>query len=341
MGTQLGPILEAKEIKIQDLTGKKVVVDSFNILYQFLSTIRQQDGSLLTDSHGNITSHLSGLFFRTTNLMKNGIRLAFVFDGIAPDLKKKERERRKEAKETAKIKYDQAAADGDIELMKKYASRTSTLTSLQIQEAKELISALGLPIIQAPSEGEAQAAHMVRKQEFYGLVSQDTDGLLFGAPKLIKNLSITGRKKRTGKSSFQVVEPEVIDLVDNLNHLSIDREQLIVVGMLCGTDFNIGGIKGIGPKKAHDLVKKYGKDFDRLFLEAKWDETFTYTWKEVFDTIYKMPVVDDYNLNWGDIDNNKIYELLVEKHDFSKERVEKVLEELNIKTAQKGLGDFF
>jgi flap endonuclease-1 len=339
MGTQLSPIILSREIKIEELSNKKFAVDSFNMLYQFLTTIRQQDGALLTDSKGRVTSHLSGLFFRVTHLMRNNIKLAFVFDGTPPELKKEERERRAEIKHESQRKYEEAVTSGDLELMKKYAGRTVSLTKEMIEESKELISLLGMPVLQAPSEGEAQAAHMVKKGEFFALLSQDTDGLLFGASKLIKNLSVSRKRKKPGTNTYETTSPEIIDLAENLNHIGIDREQLIVIGMLCGTDFNIGGVKGIGPKKAIVLVKKHGKNFANLFKEAGWE--FKETWQAVFDTIKNIPVTDNYELKWSSINEKKIYELLVDKHEFSRERVEKAIESLVKTQAQKGLTDFF
>lgn len=341
MGTQLSSILITKKSSIEELSGKKLVVDSYNMIYQFLSSIRQQDGSSLMDSQGNITSHLSGLFFRTTKLMKNNIKLAFVFDGEAPQLKKEEHERRAELKKEAQRKYELAVEKKDLELMKKYASRTSVLTKEMTEESKDLINAIGLPIIQAPSEGEAQAAHMAQKKEFFGLVSQDTDGLLFGSPRIIKNLSISGKRKIAGTTSYETIDPEIIDLDENLNNLGINNDQLIVIAMLCGTDFNIGGIKGIGPKKALDLVKKHRTKFDNLFKEEKWNQFFDYSWQKVFNTIKDMPFTDDYSLHWRQKDTRKIYEILVEKHDFSKNRIENALTEITKKQGQKGLGEFF
>jgi flap endonuclease-1 len=337
MGTNLGLIIVSKEISIKDLAGRKLAADSFNMLYQFITTIRQPDGTLLMDSKGRVTSHLSGLFFRITNLLKNDIKLAFVFDGAPPELKKAERERRAELKKEALRKYDVAVSEGDIELMRKYAGRTAVLTKEMVEEAKELIQALGQPVIQAPSEGEAQASHMVKKGEFFALLSQDTDGLLFGSPKVIKNLTVSRKRKKTGTSAYEQVSPELVELSSNLNNLGIDQEQLIVLGILNGTDFNVGGVKGIGPKKALALIKKHGKDFDTLFKEAGAE----FDWKEVYATIKDMPVTDSYELKWNNIDEKKIYEILVDKYEFSRERIEKTLEGFVKKQAQKGLSDFF
>ncbi len=341
MGTQLGDMIESEEISLLGLTDKKLVIDAYNILYQFLTTIRQRDGTPLMDSEGNITSHLSGLFFRTIKLMNNNLKLAFVFDGKPPELKQEERDRRRELKQDAQRKYELAVEKGDLELMRKYASRTSVLTKEMVEESKQLLSVLGIPVIQAPSEGEAQAAHMVKKGEFYALVSQDTDGLLFGSPRIIKNLSITGRRKKTGTSVYESINPEIVYLEKNLDKLNIDRDQLIVIAMLCGTDFNVGGIKGIGPKTSLKLIEKHGQNFDALFKEAEWDKHFDYSWEEIFEIIKDMPHTNKYDLIWGKIEKDKIRELLVEKHDFSEKRINNALEELEKQKKQKGLSDFF
>jgi len=344
MGIAITDLLKSREVSFNELRDKKLAVDAFNMLYQFLSTIRQRDGSLLTDSDGNVTSHLVGLFARTTNLMEKGLKLAFVFDGTVPDLKQEERTRRKSLKQEAQRKYELALEREDIGAMKKFASRTSVLNKEMIEESKKLISALGLPTVQAPSEGEAQASYMVKKNKVFAVISQDVDSLLFGAPLLIRNLSISGKRKKVGALSYTEVKPELIDLSENLNLLGIDQNQLLALAMMVGTDYNKGGIKGIGPKNALKLVKQYKNNFDALFKETKWDNYFDYGWEEVYNLIKKMQVTDRYELEWEGIDEEKVFELLVEKHDFSRERVEKGITKLlkNKKSKeQKGLKDFF
>jgi flap endonuclease-1 len=295
----------------------------------------------LKDSEGNITSHLTGLFSRTTKLMHYGIKLAFVFDGKPPELKEKEREKRKTVKQEAMRLYEEAKKKEDIESMKKYASRTSILDKEMIKESKELISALGFPVVQAPSEGEAQVAKIVSDKNAFAGISEDFDSLLYGIPKLVKNLSITGRRKL--RSTYITIKPKLINLSENLNKLGIDNDQLIVLAMLVGTDYNPGGIRGIGPKNALKLVKQHKDDFDNLFKEVKWNESFDFPWTDIYYLIKKMPVEKDYNLKIEKISPEKIFELLVEKHDFSKERVEKAMETLiksESKKQQKGLGDW-
>ena len=343
MGVKIFELVPAKEISLDELAGKTLAVDSSLFLYQFLSTIRQRDGSLLMDSKGNITSHLTGLFNRTVKLMEKQINLVFVFDGKPPELKKKERERRKEMKKEAEAKYKIAMEKKDIDEMKKYASRTTRLTREMIEEAKELISALGLPVVQAQSEGEAQAAHLVKKGEAFAVASQDADSLMFGTPRLVKNLAITGRRKKAGKLRFETIKPEIIELQQVLNTIGIDNDQLIALGIIIGTDYNIGGIKGIGPKNGLKLVKKHGKDFDKLFEEVEWNKHFDFPWTDVFYAIKKMPMTDDYNLAVKEVDRDKITKILVENHDFSLERVNSALDKLQKakqKKQQKGLAEW-
>lgn len=325
MGVKLTELLKIKEINFDDLKGKTVAIDASNHLYQFLSSIRERDGSLLKDSKGQVTSHLVGLFSRTTNLMQKNIKLVYVFDGKVPELKHAETARRKSIKIEAQKKYEDAAERQDVEEMKKYASRTSRLTPEMIAEAKKLLLALGIPIVQAPAEGEAQASYMTQK-DVYAIASQDADSLIFGAKRVIRNLSITGKKKMPGKLNYTDVSPELIILKENIEHLNITQDQLIALSILIGTDYNTGGIKGIGPKNALKLVKEYKTDFDAMFKHAKWDEHFGYSWKEVFDTIKNMPVTDDYSLNWGKINKDEVVKLLVHEHDFSLERVNSSLE---------------
>jgi len=142
-----------KEVDLSYFSGKKIALDAFNALYQFLSAIRQPDGSPLMDSKGRITSHLSGLFYRTKNLLEYGIKPIYVFDGKHPEFKKKEIEIREEVKKKMEEKYRKALEMGIKSDLKKYASGTSRLTPDMVEDAKNLLDAMGIPWIQAPSEG--------------------------------------------------------------------------------------------------------------------------------------------------------------------------------------------
>ncbi|MBI2669038.1 flap endonuclease-1 [Candidatus Woesearchaeota archaeon] len=345
MGLQFKELVVKQEISIKELQGKILAIDSMNMLYQFLTTIRSPDGSVLTDKKGRVTSHLIGLFSRTTALMEQGLRLAFVFDGKPPEIKRRTWERRTAVKEEAALRLKEATAAGEMEEMKKYASRTAVLTKEMVADAQRVIHLLGLPVVQAPSEGEAQTAYMVKKGDAYASVSQDYDNLIFGCPVLIRNLSVEGRRKKPGTVAYQKVNPEMILLKEVLGHLGVDLEQLMVMAILSGTDYNPGGVKGIGPKTALKLVKEFSHDFEGIFTKVEWKKHYPdLEWKEVFNTIKHIPVTDDYELEWKKINEKEIMELLVKEHDFGEERVRSKVEK--VISAQKqfqqtGLKRFF
>lgn len=344
MGLQFKDLVVRKEIAIKDLKGKVLAVDSMNLLYQFLTTIRSPDGTALTDSKGRVTSHLIGLFSRTTTLMENGLKLVFVFDGKAPEIKQKTWEKRTNIKKEAALKFKEAEEAGDVKEMRKFAARTAVLNKEMLSAAKELITALGLPIVQAPSEGEAQAAALVKTGQAYASVSQDYDTLIFGGPLVVRNLSIAGKRKKAGKLAYQTVKPETISLPEVLNHLKLNLDQLIVLAILSGTDYNPGGVKGIGPKTALKLVREYGTDFPALFKAVDWPAHCELDWQEIFQTIKEMPVLTNCKLEWQPLDEEKVWNLLVKDYEFGADRVRQRLDQLKESQqhlSQKGLGSFF
>lgn len=344
MGVAFSPLVKPVEASLEDLTGKIIIVDAMNMLYQFVTTIRQYDGTPLKDSHGNITSHLTGLFARCTRLMQKGLKLAFVFDGKMPKLKAAERARRESLKTKAMASLKEATESNDVEGMKKYSVQSTKISTDMIEESKSLLKALGIPVIQAPSEGEGQAAYMVRKGDGDFVGSQDYDCLLYGAPKMIKNLSLSQRRKKINALTYKVIMPEILTLKDVLKDLDLSINQLRALAMIVGTDFNIGGIKGLGPKKGLIKVKEFEEDFDALFKEINWSKFFDIPWQDVYEIVSNIPTTDDYKLEWGDVNKDKVMELMVTKHDFSESRVLNSLEELEknkLKSQQSSLNKFF
>lgn len=322
MGVDLGDICERRELKWEELSGKVVAIDAYNALYQFLGIIRQRDGSPLVDSHGNITSHLSGLLYRTTNFIENGIKPIYVFDGPPPEFKGKTVEARIKVRDEAKALWEQAAAAGSDEAFK-YAQASSRVRKDMVEDAKELLGYMGVPCVQAPSEGEAQAAFMVQKGDAYAAGSQDYDALLFGAPVVVRNLAITGTRKLPGKNIYVDVAPELIELQNVLSKHGISREQLVDIALLTGTDYN-PGIKGIGPKKAFKLITKHGS-IDAGLNELGTDIPHLH---EIRDFFLHPPVSSDYSLKWGKPDVPAVIKFLCAGHDFSEARVSKAMERL-------------
>jgi len=346
MGLSISEIIPRKEIEVAELGGKIICVDAFNVLYQFLSTIRQPDGTPLMDDRKKITSHLSGLFYRNINLMNEGLKLIYVFDGKAPMLKAKTHKIREGVRDATKEKYEEARQEEDVGLMRKYGSQLLRLDDEMIEESKELLEAMGIPVVQAPSEGEAEAAYLTKiNQDIYASASQDYDSLLFGAKRLIRNLTLARRRKTY--SGFIEINPELIELEKVLNYLEINLEQLICLGILVGTDYNPKGVPGIGQKKALDIVKRFKQP---IFIFQNVEEQIMslpeedrFDWKEIFE-IFKKHDVNDAEFKFGNIEEEKIKEILVARHDFSEERVDKQLEKLRgvkEKQKQKGLDKWF
>ena len=327
MGVNLRGIVKAKEITLMDLRGKAISIDAYNALYQFLAIIRQPDGTPLKDSQGRITSHLSGLLYRTVNLVENGIKPVYVFDGKSPELKAMEIERRKAVKEEAVKKYEEALARGDLEAARMYAQATSVLTEDMVNQAKRLLDLMGIPYVQAPSEGEAQAAYMAKKGDVFACGSQDYDSLLFGAPRLVRNISITGRRKLPRKNVYIEVKPELIVLDEILKDLGISREQLIDIAILVGTDYNPEGIKGIGPKKALALIKQYGS-LEKALKHIP-GASFPVDPMEIKEIFLKPQVTDSYEVKWRQPDIEGVVRFLCGEHDFSESRVRKAVEKLD------------
>lgn len=320
-----------KEVSWESIGGV-AAVDAHNALYQFLSIIRQPDGTPLMDRNGRITSHLSGILFRNVNFLGKGIRPVYVFDGKAPDFKQATIEQRRAVREEAAGLWREAIARGDTKEAFKQARSSSRIDATVISTAKQLLALMGIPWIEAPSEGEAQAAHMVLRGDAGYVVSQDYDSLLFGAPVLVRNLTVSGKRKVRGRTI--TVAPERILLPEVLRGLALTREQLIDIGILVGTDFN-DGIRGVGAKTAIRMVR--AGEFEAA-LREKAPDLDPGPVREFFSD---PPVSDSYTLGWNPPDAEGIERMLCDDYDFSRERVRKALEVSVPKTGQKTLDSWF
>lgn len=327
------------------LRGRIVAIDAYNALYQFLTAIRQPDGTPLMDSQGRITSHLSGLFYRTINIVENGIKPVYVFDGTPPELKAKEIEKRRAVKEEATKKYEEAMAIGDLDAARRYAAMAAKLTDDMVKEAKRLLEAMGIPWVQAPAEGEAQAAYMAKVGDAYATASQDYDSLLFGSPRLIRNLTISGKRKLPKRDEYIEIHPEIVELDKLLQVLGLTRETLIDIAILIGTDYNPDGFENFGPKKAYQFIKAYGsiEKIPKTLLKSPIEVDVVAIKKYFLDP----PITRNYKLEWRSPDEKFIVEILVKEHDFNVDRVQGAIERFvkayreHLKGEQKGLAKWF
>ncbi len=328
MGVKFRDIVSPESIKFEQLENKIVALDAANIIYQFLSSIRQVDGTPLMDQNGNITSHFSGILYRTSSLIEKGIKPIYIFDGTSDVLKKGTQDKRREVKVESQKKMEEALEEGRIEDARKYAVRTSRMSPKIVDGSKKLLELMGVPYIQAAGEGEAQASYMVEKGDAWCVGSQDYDCILFGAPRMVRNLTITG-----GKANL-----EMIDLKKVLEKLEISREQLVDVAILVGTDFN-RGVKGIGAKTGLKLIKEHGNILnviEKLDIQLEVEP-------EILRNIFlNHDVVSDYQLKWKSPNIDGVVAFLCGEHDFSEPRVLSALDKFKkIDNKQKSLTDWF
>ncbi|MBN2336630.1 flap endonuclease-1 [Candidatus Bathyarchaeota archaeon] len=337
MGVLLTPIIVKKTVTLDDLKGRSFAVDGFIVIHQFLALIRLRDGTPLTDSEGRVTSHLVGLSFRTTKLVSEyGMRLVFVFDGVPPVLKRREVEKRRDAKRKAEEEYREAVSRGDMATAYSKAVMTGRLTRQGLDDAKRLLDLLGIPWVQAPGEGEAQAAYMAARGDVWASNSRDYDSLLFGAPRLVRYLTIGGEEWLPSKGRARRLEPEFIELDVFLSELGISREQLVDLSILVGTDFN-DGVKGIGPKTALKLIRKHGS-IEMLPEEtlAKVPETYP-----AIRRIYLEPdVTPDYDAAPGELDEDGLTRFLCGERSFNPKRVEILVKRMKQAGSQRSLTDY-
>ncbi|MFC1803325.1 flap endonuclease-1 [Thermoproteota archaeon] len=338
MGVHLTPIIQRRKLTLDILRGNSFAVDGFIVLHEFLALIRDKQGRPLTDSKGNITSHLVGLAFRTTRLISDyDMNLVFVFDGKPPALKREEIATRREIRRRAEEEYKEAVERGDIQGAFSKAVMTGKLTKQVLDDAKRLLDLLGIPRIQAPSEGEAQAAYMAQRGDVWASNSKDYDSLLFGAPRLVRFLSINSQEWLPNKGRVRRVLPELIELSKFLGFHGITRTQLIDMGILIGTDFN-SGIRGIGPKTALKLIKKHGT---LEGLPAEIGEKLPDTIDLIRDIYMNPEVTEDYNVKHGELQEEALDAFLCGEKNFSTRRVQTLINRMRRRTAQRTLIDYF
>jgi len=323
MGVAISELVTRREIALTELAGKKIAIDALNTIFQFLAIIRDRvTGEPLRDHEGRVTSHLSGLLYRTTGYLEVGILPVYVFDGPHPEFKARTVAKRRGAREQARVKWQQAVEAGEPAL--RHAQAATRIDDAILASSMQLLDLMGVPWVQAPSEGEAQCAWMCKQRQVFATASQDFDSLLFGTPRLLRNLSATGKRKLAGKNEYVDVRPELIELSVVLEELGLTRKQLIVVGLLIGTDYNRGA-RGIGPKKALRLLKEKRRVQDIVETVEFADDVDV---RQVCDFFLDPPHADTAAPRWQPPDTEQLFDFLVAEHDFLPGRMEKAVQRL-------------
>ena len=319
MGVDFGDSIPREKIQLEDIAGWKLAVDGYNTLYQFLAIIRGMDGGHLKDAQGRVTSHISGLFYRNVNLLELGMKLVYVFDGRPPELKMEEIRRRSEQRREAKDQYLRALQAGEMAQARKYAEASTVLRRDMVSDAKELLDAMGIPWVDAPSEGEAQASVMAMEGTVDAVASQDHDSLVFGSPVLVRNVTISGKRRLPSKGIVINVVPERINLAAVLAATGLSREQLVDYAILLGTDFNPDGFEGVGPATALKYLKKYGRLEE---IKELADPMQAVNFVEIRKLYLDAPSVKGVRPSWAPLDKERVVSFLVGEHSFSRDRVE-------------------
>jgi flap endonuclease-1 len=309
VGLPLKDLVTAQELPWDALAGRMLAVDGYNAIYQFLASLRQGDGQLFSDADGRVTSHLMGAFYRTTSLLQQGVLPVWVFDGKPPERKAGTIRQRIAAKERAETEYQAALAAGDLETARRKAAQTSRLTRPMVDELHELLTALGVPTVQAPGEGEAEAAVLAAQGSVWASASEDYDTLLFGAPRLVRGLAARGRKGTTPGA-------QLIDREELLATLGISGEELIMIGVIVGSDFNEGAT-GYGPKKALKVVQEH-LGFAATMTKVGLDPQEADEVAEIFRHPLAAPAGP---IAFGPVDEEAVRRILVDGHGFSEDRV--------------------
>jgi flap endonuclease-1 len=290
------------------------------------------------DSKGRITSHLQGILNRTINFLEAGIKPIYVFDGKPHVLKRGVLDERNVIRNMAKEEWEHALKEGDVEKAKMKAQQSSRLTREMVEDSKALLGYLGIPFVNSPSEGEAQASYIVKKGEAWAVGSQDFDSLLFGASTLVRNLTITGKRKLPKRQVWIDVEPEVIIFGSTLNALNITREQMVDLAILIGTDFNYG-IRGIGSKKALKLVRDFGS-LEKIIENKRY---IIPNYEDIRNIFLTPDVTDNYTIIWKSPSRENVLKLLCYEFEFSTVRVNSAMDRLTTLqdiNAQRNLDEF-
>ena len=313
------------EVAYEDLDGDVVAVDAHNWLYRYLTTtVKFTREEVYTTDAGEEVANLVGVVQGLPKFFEHDLTPIFVFDGGVTELKEAEVERRREKREAAEERLEAAKEAGEHVEAARLESRTQRLTDVIQQTTRELLELLDVPIVEAPAEGEAQAAAMARRDpavDYAG--SEDYDTLLLGAPFTLRKLTTSD-------------DPELMDFEATLEEHGITWTQLVDIGILCGTDFN-EGLHGYGPKTALSAVKEHGDLWGVLDAE---DEYIEYA-DQIRELFLDPDVTEDYELDLAvDPDVEAAREYVTETWEIPADEVARGFQRIEDSVAQTGLDQF-
>ncbi|MFB6123537.1 MAG: flap endonuclease-1 [Haloferacaceae archaeon] len=304
-----------------DIEGSAVAVDAHNWLYRYLTTtVKWTRDEIYTTESGEEVANLVGVVQGLPKFFEHDLTPVFVFDGGVTELKDAEVQQRREKREAAEERLAEARDRGDEVEAARLSARTQRLTDVILETTRELLDLLDVPVVEAPAEGEAQAAHMARVGDVDYAGSEDYDTLLFGAPLTLRQLTSKGT-------------PELMDLDATLDRHDLTLEQLVDVAILCGTDFN-PGVSGVGPKTALSAVTEHGD----LWGAMEANDWHVENADRIRDLFFDPPVTDDYALDRDpnpDLDAARAY--VTDEWGVDADEVERGFERIEASVVQTGL----
>jgi flap endonuclease-1 len=298
-----------KENEIKNYFGRKIAIDASMCIYQFLIAVRQ-DGNALTNEDGETTSHLMGMFYRTIRLLENGIKPVYVFDGKPPVLKGGELEKRKERRDEAQANLDKATEAGEVENVEKFSKRLVKVTKEHGDDCRKLLKLMGIPYVEAPCEAEAQCVELVKGGICYAIGTEDMDTLTLGGDVLLRHLTFSEARKMPIKE---------FHLQKVLEGLKLSHQEFVDLCILMGCDY-CDTIKGIGPKRAYELIQKYNS-IDKILEnidEKKYPAPQNWMFKEARQLFLHPDVTkaSDLDIKWNDIDETGLIDYMVNQKGF-------------------------
>lgn len=325
-----------KEGEMKNYFGRKIALDASMCLYQFLIAVRQ-DGSQLTNEAGEVTSHLNGLFYRTLRMVEAGLKPVYVFDGKPPTMKSHELVKRKEAREKAQEDLEEAKEAGTAVEVDKQERRLVKVTKEHVSDCKRLLELMGIPFVEAESEAEAQCAQMAGAGLVHCVATEDMDALTFKSKTLLRRLTMPEARK---------LPVQEISYDKMMKLLDLDHEQFIDLCILMGCDY-VPSIKGIGPKKSFELIKKH-KNIETILQnidQKKYPPPENWLFKEARHLFAEPEVFQDIKpLKWPGPNVEECVKFLHEEKGFNEERVRTALKRMDKakgKTNQGRMDDFF
>ena len=321
------------EYPFSHFKGRTIAIDASLMIYQTVIALRSKGKDLINEK-GELTSHLSGVFYKTLNFLSMGITPIFVFDGKPPDIKADTLDKRKNAKIKASENMKATSLEDDKEEFVKNFKRAFFAKESDFKELQTMLDLMGVPYIIAPGEAEVVCAWLAATTDengdryAHGACTNDSDVLPLGAPFMYKDMLTF---MNNSKDKFI----KVINLKRTLKGMKLDHKEFIELCVLLGCDY-CGNIPGIGPKKAYDLIHQYRsleKIFDHLSTNnspvSEEQKKCMITAREYFlsamdeiDNNNNFTITDD-NLKLRSFQYHNLIDFMCSKHNFDLFKIEK------------------